>query len=197
MIPKVTSITDYFDKQENWSKELILLHDILCETELEPCVKWNSPVYTLNGKKIIGLLGFKNYFGLWFHQGCFLKDQQNLLINGQEGVTKALRQMRFSSMDDVDIDVVKAYIQESIDNHKAGKELKSTRKVEFEICDELESEFASNGEFKKAFESLTPGRQKEYATYVLSAKQEKTRLSRVQKIIPLILDGKGLNDKYK
>ena len=100
-MPKVTSVTEFFDVQQKWSKELIFLHDIISETELTATIKWNIPVYTLKGKNVIGLLGFKNYFGLWFYQGCYLKDNENLLINAQEGVTKALRQIRFKSMDEI------------------------------------------------------------------------------------------------
>ena len=172
------------------------MHDIISETELTATIKWNIPVYTLKGKNVIGLLGFKNYFGLWFYQGCYLKDNENLLINAQEGVTKALRQIRFKSMDEIDVAVVKAYIEESIENQKAGKELKPTRNVEFEVCEELASELKINTELRKSFHGLKPGKQKEYATYISSAKQNKTKLSRIQKIIPLIMEGKGLHDKY-
>ena len=175
----------------------MLLRDILLETELEETVKWGAPCYTLKGKNVVGLTSFKAYTGLWFHQGVFLKDQQKKLINAQEGTTKALRQWRFTSIEDIDVELVKQYVQEAIQNQREGKEIKPVRAKKIDIPEELKSELSQNNVLNEAFRSLTPGKQREYCEHIGSAKQEKTRLNRLEKAIPMILDGVGLNDKYK
>lgn len=184
-------------KADQWAEELDLLYSIIRKTELKEETKWGGPCFTLDGKNVLGLGGFKSYVGIWFHQGVFLKDPKKVLVNASEGKTKALRQWRFQSKKEIDTKLVKQYIDEAIINAKSGKELKPEKKPEIKIPDELVSLFKKNTTARKNFNSLTPAKQREYNEYISEAKQEKTRLSRAEKSLELILQGKGLNDKYK
>lgn len=191
------TVQDFIDHHGNRREELVLLRDILLDTELVECVKWGGPCYTINNKNVIGIGAFKSYVGLWFHQGVFLKDKHKVLINAQEGTTKALRQWRFKNITDIDADLVRNYVQEAIENQKAGKEIKAVKAKNIAVPIELKQELESDKELASAFHKLTPGKQREYSEHIGIAKQEKTRLSRLEKSIPLIVKGVGLNDKYK
>lgn len=185
-----------WNKTNQWNEELDLLHSIVRKTNLVETTKWGGPVYTYNGKNILGIGGFKSYFGIWFFNGVFLKDEKNLLINAQEGTTKALRQMRFQSKDEVDEKTILAYIKEAIQIEEKGLAIKPQKKevIQSELFEKFLNE---NHELKIHFEVLTPYKQREYLEYIESAKQEKTKLARLEKIKPLLLEGKGLNDKYR
>ncbi|MBX2828828.1 MAG: YdeI/OmpD-associated family protein [Flavobacteriaceae bacterium] len=191
------TIEGYLSKHPNWQDELQELRDLLARTELNEEIKWGAPAYTLNGKNIIGIGAFKNHLGVWFHQGVFLKDVQNKLVNAQEGKTKALRQWRLEKGEAIEGDLLMEYVQEAIENSLAGKEVKPERKKGVRIPPELEAAFEKNDPFKKAFHSLTPGKQREYAGYIVEAKREATKVSRLEKITPMVLEGVGLHDKYK
>lgn len=194
---KVSSVEEYIEENSHFGEALSLLRDLINTTELEETLKWNAPVYTLNGKNVVGLGAFKNHFGIWFFNGVFLKDKNNLLEQAQEK-TKGLRQMRFESIDDIDKHAVLAYVKEAIDNQKLGKEIKTEKKGKtIVIPKELQIALETNKNFQAAFKALTPGKQREYCEHIASAKQEKTKMSRLEKIKPMILKGVGLNDKYK
>ncbi|KAA3618997.1 MAG: hypothetical protein DWP94_14015 [Flavobacterium sp.] len=190
-------VSDYIKKHERWSEELTQLREIFQQTGLLEEVKWGSPTYTLNGKLIAGLGAFKNHFGIWFFQGVFLKDSHKKLVNAQEGKTKALRQWKFGEGDPIEPEIIAQYIQEAIENSLAGKEVKPERKKGVVIPDLLKQAMAGNTKLKAAFNTLTPGKQREYAEYIGSAKREATKESRLEKITPMILEGIGLYDKYK
>ena len=195
---KVNSVEEYIETHENYSEELTILRDIINSTEMEEALKWSAPVYTINGKNVVGLGAFKNHFGIWFFNGVFLKDEQKLLVNAQEGKTKALRQMRFSSINDIEKHAVLHYVKEAIANQKAGKEIKPDRtKKETIIPKELEQAFDNDSKFAEHFNMLTPGKQREYCEHIATAKRDATKLSRLEKIKPMILSGVGLHDKYK
>lgn len=185
------------DKVNQWGEELNRLNEILDKSGLEVAIKWGAPIYTLNGKNIVACGGFKNHFALWFYNGVFLKDPYKVLSSGTEGKTKALRQWRFTSKDEIDEKKITEYINESIENAKAGKEMKPEKFKAVAIPELLQNELNSNPQLKSAFENLTPGKQKEYNLYIDEAKQEKTKLTRIEKIKPMILEGVGLHDKYK
>lgn len=194
---KVSSVEEYIEENSHFGEALSLLRDLINTTELEETLKWNAPVYTLNGKNVVGLGAFKNHFGIWFFNGVFLKDKDNLLEQAQEK-TKGLRQMRFESIDDIDKHAVLAYVTEAIENQKLGKEIKPEKKGKtIVIPKELQIALETNKNFQSAFKALTPGKQREYCEYIELAKQEKTKMSRLEKIKPMILKGVGLNDKYK
>lgn len=143
------------------------------------------------------MVGFKNHYALWFHQGVFLKDKSSMLVNAQEGKTKAMRQWRFEEDDSIDEDLVLYYIEEAIQNCRDGKEVKVKRKVGVTIPPLLRETLKQNSKLNIAFKALTPGKQREYAEYIGEAKREETRQGRLLKITPMILEGKGLHDKYK
>ncbi len=189
-------VAAYLKKHDKWRKFLEPAREVMLSTELKEAVKWGAPAYTLNGKNLIGLTGFKNHCAIWFHNGVFLKDKEKKLVNAQEGTTKGLRQWRFEEGDKFPTRLVKSYVLETMDNARAGKAIKPEPK-KLLMPTELESALGKSKRLEKAFKSLTPGRQKEYAQHIGSAKQEKTRLSRLEKAKPMILDGVGLNDAYK
>jgi uncharacterized protein YdeI (YjbR/CyaY-like superfamily) len=196
-LKKISSIEEYIENHAQFSDALNMLRNIINSTELEETIKWSSPVYVLDGKNVVGLGAFKNHFGIWFFNGVFLKDENNLLEQAQEK-TKGLRQMRFQSIEDIDKNAVLAYVKEAINNQKLGKEIKPEMKgKKVNIPKELQIVFDNNKNFQKAFNALTPGKQREYCEHIDSAKQEKTKLSRLEKIKPMIEKGIGLHDKYK
>ncbi len=191
-------LDSFFKKTSPWKNGILRLREIINSTELVEDFKWNFPVYTLNGKNILGLGKTKNYMVIWFFQGVFLKDKKSLLVNAQEGKTKALRQMRLSSTEDIDDAVILTYIEEAIQNQKDGKEVKPKRNTsKVLIPTELQTAFKKTRTLKDSFESLSQSKQREYAEHIGSAKQEATRLRRLQKCVPLIENGVGLHDKYK
>ncbi|MFK2820732.1 YdeI/OmpD-associated family protein [Flavobacteriaceae sp. LMIT009] len=195
---KVTSVKEYIETNEKWSDALSQLREVMLQTELVETLKWSIPTYTINGKNVCGIGAFKEHFGVWFFQGVFLKDELGILRNAQEGKTKAMRQLNFSSIEEVDKKVLLQYVKEAIENQKAGKEVKSDRtKKETIIPSELQVELNNDKELQNAFESLTPYKQREYCEHIASAKREATKTSRLEKIKPMILQGIGLHDKYK
>lgn len=192
------TVDNYIAAHPDWADALTTLRSICNATDLQETIKWGAPCYTLDNKNIIGLAAFKSYVGLWFHQGALLADPDRVLINAQEGKTKALRQWRFTAAKDIKPRAVKAYINEAIANQRAGKEIKPARHTgPVTLPAELEAALKSNKKARAAFEALAPGTQREYAAHVADAKRETTRLSRVEKIIPMILNGAGLHDKYR
>jgi uncharacterized protein YdeI (YjbR/CyaY-like superfamily) len=196
-VKRYTSVQDYLEGNQQYREELVLLRDLLIDSELEETIKWGAPCYTINGKNVIGIGAFKSYVGLWFHQGVFLKDPAKVLINASEGTTKALRQWRFKGIDDINPKLVKTYVDEAIANQREGKEIKAVKVKSVDFPDELRQAITNDKELESKFNSLTPGKQREYAEHIGSAKQDKTRISRLEKSIPLILEGKGLNDRYR
>ncbi|WP_299118038.1 YdeI family protein [uncultured Winogradskyella sp.] len=195
---KVYSVEEYIETNSHWQDALELLRSIVLKTELNEAVKWSAPVYDLNGKNVLGLGAFKHHFCIWFFNGVFLKDEHKLLVNAQEGKTKGLRQMRFDKIEDVNKDQVLAYVKEAIENQRAGKEIKIERKGKTVVIpEELKAALSNDQDLQLTFEALTPGKQREYCEHIASAKREVTKLSRLEKIIPMILNGVGLHDKYK
>lgn len=191
------TVDEYILNAPNGREILILLRELLRSTELTETVKWGAPVYTINDKNVIGLGSFKSYAGMWFYQGVFLKDEAGVLINAQEGTTKALRQWRFSSVDEIDDKLVLQYVLEAIQNQKEGKKLKPDWEKQLIIPDELKEVLSRDKELNDCFNRFTHGKKREFAEYVASVKQAETRKKRIEKVIPLILDNIGLNDKYR
>ena len=132
-----------------------------------------------------------------FFRGALLQENTYLLVNAQEGITKAQRQIRFEAGSKIDTQELLKYIEETISMHKQGKEIKPDFKKKIIIPSELTLLFNSNSELKKAFSVLTPGKQREYAEYITEAKRDETKQKRIEKIIPMIIAGIGLKDKYK
>jgi len=185
-----------WNKVNQWQDELEILKSIIAKTELVETIKWGAPIYTLKNKNIIGIGGFKSYFGVWFMNGVYLKDEYQVLVNAQEGVTKALRQWRFQSKAEINEKLLLEYIKEAIANEEKGLSYKPIKKVVV-ICEFFKNELYNDSEFAKAFEKFSAYKQKEFLEYIASAKQEKTKTTRMEKIKPMILQNIGLNDKYK
>ena len=186
----------YIKKHEPWGEQLGRLRELLLAAGLSETIKWGSPTYTLDGKNLIGLAAFRNHCALWFHSGSFLVDKDRHLHNAQEGRTRGMRQWRFEAGDRIPVQKVKAYIKEAIANERAGMRIKPKVKPLI-VPMELEKALGKNRKLKQAFDKLTPGKQREYADHIASAKQEATRISRLEKVTPMILKGAGLNDRYK
>ncbi|MBU2938967.1 YdeI/OmpD-associated family protein [Lacinutrix sp. C3R15] len=195
---KVSSVEAYIESNKHFAEALLMLREIVTKTNLEESIKWSAPTYSLKGKNILSIAAFKNHFCLWFFQGVFLKDEHKLLMNAQEK-TKALRQMRFSSIEEIEPHIILDYIKEAIENQKLGKEIKpvKTTKKEVIIPAELKAVFNANTILKDAFKALSPAKQREYCEHIATAKREATKQSRITKITPLIIKGVGLHDKYK
>jgi uncharacterized protein YdeI (YjbR/CyaY-like superfamily) len=191
------TVNEYILNAENGKEILIVLREILLTTELRETVKWGGPIYTINDKNVVGIGSFKSYAGLWFYQGAFLKDEAGVLINATEGVTKALRQWRFSSVDEIDDELILKYVKEAIQNQKEGKEMKPDRFQPVIVPDELNQALKEDKELENCFNRFTIGKQREFTEFISSAKLTETRQARVQKVIPLILENIGLNDKYR
>lgn len=191
------TVDDYIKGTDQWRDELKELRQVLNACGLTEEVKWGAPCYTRAGKNVVGMAGFKSYFGLWFHQGALLKEDKKVLINAQEGKTRALRQWRMASARDIKPALIRRYVKESIKLIEEGRSVAPARKKKLVLPTELEIALGKSKATQKKFETLTPGRQRDYAEHIASAKREATRESRLRKILPMIRAGIGLNDKYR
>ena len=192
MNPKVNW---FFEKSTKWQEAYQELRDLALSFELTEELKWGCPCYTIGKSNIFLIHGFKDYCALLFMQGALLKDTKNILIQQTENVQSA-RQLRFANIEEIlkCKSTIKSYIKEAIELDKAGLKVELKKTTEYKIPDEFQSAINEMSELKIAFEALTPGRQRGYLLYFSSAKQSKTRNERVEKYIPKILDGKGLED---
>ncbi|OAD91505.1 hypothetical protein A7A78_03155 [Aequorivita soesokkakensis] len=193
MNPKV--VDRFLDRAKKWKEEMKLLRKICLDCGLTEDFKWMHPCYTLKGKNVVLIHEFKEYCALLFHKGALLKDTENILVRQTENV-QAARQIRFTNIDEIITleSTIKAYIFEAIEVEKAGLEVKMKKVSEFNMPQELQQKFKEDPALKTAFKALTPGRQRGYLLYFSQAKQSKTRVSRIEKYIPKIFDGKGVND---
>ncbi len=190
------TVDDYLIDVSHWQDELMAMRRILLSTDLTETMKWGMPCYTSNGQNIVGMAGFKSYFGLWFHQGVFLSDPAKVLMNAQAEKTKALRQWRMTSPHAIKPDLIKSYITESIEHARAGKKVPAAAPRKLNIPPHLKTALKSDAELKGAFENFRTAQKCDFADYISSAKQGATKQRRLEKIIPLIQSGVGLNDKY-
>jgi uncharacterized protein YdeI (YjbR/CyaY-like superfamily) len=190
-------IEAYYAKEQPFKRGIGLLREVALKTELDETYKWGIPVYTIDNKNVLGILAFKHHFGIWFYNGVFLKDPKEVLENAQEGKTKAMRHWKFQSTADIDKAAVLSYFQESIANQKKGLVLVPERNKPVSIPPLLKKALADNEAVKMNYGSLTAYKQREYCEYISEAKQEKTKQSRLDKSIALLLQGLGLHDKYR
>lgn len=185
----------YFDKNEQWQKEIEKLRDIVLDCGLTEELKWGCPCYMYNDGNLVLIHVFKEYCAILFFKGALLNDPNGILVQQTENV-QAARQMRFTNLKEiVKLEAtIKAYIYEAIEVEKAGLKVPLKETKEFPMVEEFGVKLNKNKALKKAFESLTPGRQRAYLLHFSSAKQAKTREARVDKYIPQILAGKGIDD---
>ncbi|MBT8204773.1 MAG: YdeI/OmpD-associated family protein [Eudoraea sp.] len=191
------NIEAFFEREQPYRDGIRRLREIVLKTELQEELKWGAPVYTFNRKNVLGIMAFKHHFGIWFFNGVFLTDPLSVLENAQEGKTKAMRHWKFTRNEDIDVTSVLAYAKEALENQKKGLEVKPKRKKSLVLPELLKTALQSDLEIKQEFEGLSPGKQREYYAYIHEAKQEKTKKSRLEKILPMIRAGKGLNDRYR
>ncbi len=186
---------EFFEKADKWKEEYVKLRQLVNECGLTEEYKWMHPCYTLSGKNVVLIHGFKDCCALLFFKGALLEDTHDLLVQQTENVQSG-RQLRFTSSEEIEKnrDAVKQYIQQAIEVEKSGRkvELKETR--EYEVPNEFQKKLDDSPDLKKAFSALTPGRQRAYLFYFSTAKQSKTRESRIEKYLDKIMSGKGIGD---
>lgn len=192
------SIEEYLSEAGEWEECVRYLVDVLGGTELREELKWGIPTYMLNKKHVVAVVAFKSYCGLWFHQGVFLSDSNKVLINAEKDKTRGQRQWRFKNLAEIQVneDLIKAYVEEAIQNQKEGKGIKPQKKALI-IPVELQRALDSNDELNASYRSMSHSCQREYADYIAEAKRDETKLRRLEKIIPMVLSRKGLNDRYR
>lgn len=185
----------FFVKEPKWHEEFAQLRTIVLDCGLTEVLKWGVPCYTFQNTNVVLIHGFKEYCALLFHKGALLKDSNGILIQQTKNV-QAARQIRFTNVQEIvkQKTILKAYIKEAIEVEKAGLKVEFKKTSEFAVPEEFQNKLDEVSGLKKAFESLTPGRQRAYIFYISQPKQSKTRESRVEKCIPQILSGKGLDD---
>jgi uncharacterized protein YdeI (YjbR/CyaY-like superfamily) len=192
MNPKVDF---YFNKAKKWQEEIERLRIIALDCNLTEELKWGCPCYTYQNNNIVLIHVFNDYCAFLFFKGALLNDSDGILIQQTENV-QAARQTRFTSLTEITelAPTLKAYIYEAIEVEKAGLKVELKKTTEFKMAEEFQIKLGAMPLLKTAFEALTPGRQRGYLLYFSAAKQSKTREQRVEKYIPQILDGKGLDD---
>lgn len=192
MSPKVDG---FLSKAAKWQEEFQELRRIILDCQLSEELKWGKPCYTFKQSNIVIIQGFIEYCALLFVKGSLLKDDKGLLIKQTEN-TQAARQLRFTNLQEI-IEVesdIKAFIQKAIEVEKDGLKVDYKETSEFNMPEEFQHKLDAMPTLKKAFNALTPGRQRAYLLYFSGAKQSQTREARVEKYLQQILDGKGLND---
>lgn len=190
-------VDEYIRTAKKWQEESKKLRRIILDCGLTEESKWGKPCYTFQNSNVVIIHGFKEYCALLFCKGVLLKDANRILIQQTENV-QAARQIRFTNVREiVEMEpILKAYIHEAIEVEKAGLEVKYKKTSEFTAPVELQNKLDEIPALKKAFEALTPGRQRAYILYFSAPKQSKTRESRIEKCMQQILKGQGLNDDY-
>jgi uncharacterized protein YdeI (YjbR/CyaY-like superfamily) len=184
----------FFRNAKAWRQEFAQLRVIALDSGLTEQLKWRLPCYSLENANVAILQGFRDYCAIMFFKGALLKDPKGILV--APGASQAGRQVRFTDVGEIARlrPVLKAYLREAIEVEKAGMQVKLKKTSDFAIPVEFQKKLDANPALKKAFHALTPGRQRGYLFYFADAKQSATRAARVQKCVPRILAGKGLND---
>ena len=189
-------VDEFIQKSKEWQEEFEKLRTVLLDCQLTEELKWGKPCYTFEKKNIVIIQGFKDYCALLFVKGALLRDTNGILIQQTETV-QAARQIRFKSFSEIAAmePILKAYAHEAVEVEKAGLKVEFKQTSEYKIPEEFQKKLDEIPALKSAFEALTPGRQRAYLLYFSQPKQSKTREARVEKSIPQILNGRGLNDR--
>src|ERR1700752_132641 len=193
MNPKVDQ---YLSKAEKWQEEMERLRLINLDCGLTEELKWGVPCYTFEKRNIVLIHAFKEYCALLFFKGALLNDAEGILVQQTQNVQSS-RQIRFTNVREIDKlePLLRAYIYEAIEVERAGLAVNFKKTSEFAVTEEFQNKLDKNRRLKTAFEALTPGRQRAYLLYFSAPKQSRTRVSRIEKCVPRILNGKGLNDE--
>ncbi len=189
------TVDAFLEQEERWRPEFEALREVILPSGLSEEMKWGKPTYALDGQNVVLMHGFKDYAALLFMKGALLKDEDKVLVQQTENVQSA-RQIRFTSVDEIKRmdNLLKAYLDEAILVEKSGAKVEKKTTAEFAMADEFKTRLDEDAALKAAFEGLTPGRQRGYLLYFSGAKQAKTREARIDKCVPGILAGKGLDD---
>jgi uncharacterized protein YdeI (YjbR/CyaY-like superfamily) len=181
--------------RDRWEAEIAEIRRVLGGFAMKEECKWGKPTYTVDGKNVVIIEGFKEYFGLGFFQGALMKDPKRELV--QLGQVHARREMKFISANDITTKAatIKAYVREAIAVEKAGLRMKRKQTSDFPVPEELRERFRRDPRFKRAFEALTPGRQRSYLYHIAATKQSATRAARVEKAMPAIFEGRGFLER--
>jgi uncharacterized protein YdeI (YjbR/CyaY-like superfamily) len=195
MNPTNPKVNFYFEKNKKWRPEVEKLRSIALDGPLTEELKWGVPCYTYEKNNVFLIHDFKDYCAMLFTKGVLLKDLKGILIQQTENVQSA-RQVRFTSLEQIEEmePVLKAYINEAIEVERSGLKVEFKKPTEFKVADEFKTKLDENPGLKIAFEALTPGRQRAYLLFFAAPKQAKTREARVEKFVPQILLGKGMDD---
>lgn len=191
-----SKVDQFLAKANRWKEEMTLLRNIILDVNgLTEDYKWMHPCYTFQSANVVLIHGFKEYCALLFHKGALLEDAKGILIQQTENVQSA-RQLRFTDISQIREQeaVIKAYIKEAIALEKAGVKVALKETADYAVPTEFQQRLDANAALQKAFNALTPGRQRGYLFYFSQAKQSKTRESRIEKYLPKILNGEGLDD---
>ncbi|KXA47040.1 YdeI/OmpD-associated family protein [Staphylococcus simulans] len=186
----------YFTRAQEWYDEYKALRAIILKNEdLTEDYKWMHPCYTLNGKNVVLIHGFKDYCALLFHKGALMKDPEHKLIQQTKNV-QAARQLRFTSLAQIEAEseMIAAYVDEAVEIERSGKKVEMKKTEEYDMPQELQAALEADEQLNEAFNNLTPGRQRQYMYFIGQAKREATRKARVEKYIAQILASKGMND---
>lgn len=189
------SVDWFFAKKSKWQEAYAELRTIVLDCGLTEELKWGCPCYTKNKNNIVLIHGFKDYCALLLMQGALINDKKGILIQQSENV-QAARQIRFTKLEEIiqQEKTIKSYLKEAIKNSEAGLKLELKKTSEYKMPVEFKTVLAEMPDIKKAFEALTPGRQRGYLLFFSAPKQSTTRVARIEKSIKAILAGKGLND---
>ncbi|MDH3795380.1 MAG: YdeI/OmpD-associated family protein [Flavobacteriaceae bacterium] len=193
---RFSTVDAYFEQEHPFSKGINILREIAAKTEFVETLKWGGPVYTIDNKNVLMIGAFKNHFGLWFFNGSYLSDPKKVLESAQEK-TKGMRHWKFPQNDAIDEVGVLAYMEEAIANQKKGKMITPAKKTDTMIPELLQDALNNDPGLMEKFNAFSPYKQQEYCEHIDSAKQEKTKLARLEKSLPMIAAGRGLNDKYR
>jgi uncharacterized protein YdeI (YjbR/CyaY-like superfamily) len=194
---KNPEVDKFLSEEETWREEFTKLRSVILDCGLTEELKWGKPCYSFQGTNVVLIHGFKEYCAILFTKGALLKDPEGILIQQTKNV-QAARQVRFTNVGQVVklASALKAYIKEAMAAEKAGLKVTYKKTSEFAVPEEFRNKLAKDSALKAAFEALTPGRQRGYLLYFSGAKQSETREARIEKCIPLIFDGIGLQDEY-
>jgi uncharacterized protein YdeI (YjbR/CyaY-like superfamily) len=181
--------------RERWKAEIAAMRRVLAGLSMDEECKWGKPTYTVDGRNVVILQGFKEYFALGFFQGALLTDRRKVLV--QLGQVHAGRVMKFTSAKDIAARAatIKTYVREAIAIEQAGLRMKPRRTSDLPAPEELKQRFRRDPRFKRAFEALTPGRQRSYLYHFAAAKQSATRAARIEKAMPAIFEGRGFLER--
>jgi uncharacterized protein YdeI (YjbR/CyaY-like superfamily) len=192
MNPKIDA---FLKRTRSWQPEFRRLREIILACGLTEELKWGWPCYAFEGKNVVLMHGFKEYCAVLFMKGALMKDPKHILIQQTENVQSA-RQVRLKSVREIDAleKTLKAYIREAIAVEKSGQKVELKKTADYKVPAEFQARLDESAKLKKAFHALTPGRQRGYLFFFSGAKQAKTREARIEKFIPKILAGKGMDD---